>query len=298
LLGRFYYNGPFWYWFPMFGVRVIPRWAIPPILASFTLVFWALLHGPRRAVDANLELVLGRAGLLGRWRRSFRTIHQFAWCLAERYQQFLPNSRISTDSELHPDWERIKDSPNGIIFVTAHVGGWEMGAGVTQDDPSTRVLHVVREREANPESAKYLESLLAGLGGPRIVVHYSADESSLGIELLGALRRGEWIALQGDRPPTGGKVVSIPFLGEDVDFPLGPALLGRLSGAHVVSIFVERLGREHYRLRMCRPIQVDQAILRDEAIKQATTAFARELEAVVRRRPYQWFCLRNIRSRR
>lgn len=181
--------------------------------------------------------------------------------------------------------------------MTAHFGGWEMGALVTKQDAALRVVHVVREREANPNSARYLEGLLENLGGPRYVVHYSADEASLGVDLLAALRRGEWVALQGDRPPTDGRAMRVPFLGISGEFPPGPAILARISGAPLVPVLVERLGREHYRLHMSAPIRVDAGAPREASVQAAVKEYAGELEAFIRRSPHQWFCLHDLRAR-
>ena len=53
---------------------------------------------------------------------------------------------------------------------------------------------------------------------------------NIGVELLAALRRGEVVALQGDRAIGTRGDIMLPFFGRPAPFPLGPFLLARAAG--------------------------------------------------------------------
>jgi Kdo2-lipid IVA lauroyltransferase/acyltransferase len=106
----------------------------------------------------------------------------------------------------------------------------------------------------------------------------------IGVQLVAALRRGEVVALQGDRALGTRGDVSIPFFGRPALFPLGPFLLARAAAVPIVPAFC-MLGRDHrYVVRIGLPITVERG--EEEG---AARAWVGLLEDVVREHPTQWF---------
>ena len=279
----------------MFGVRIVPRWATGVIVTICAVSFTLALHDVRRSVARNLELVLGPTTRLKGWLRAYRTILPFSWCLTERYEQFLPTEkrRVFVDHEEAREFMKRIEGP--VVFVTAHYGGWEIGSLATQEGADSKVLHSVREQEIDPESNAYLERLLSGLGGAEYKIHY-ANSETLAVELLAALRSGDWVAVQGDRPPASGKPTKAQFFEHPIEVPLGPAVLARLSGAPLVPIFTHREGRGKYKVELKDPIYVPRTADRSVDLDGAMQAVTKELEEMVRAYPHQWFCLRDVRN--
>ncbi len=87
LLGRFHVTGVFWFRFHRFGVRILPDWLLGPMLTLFTTIFFVALIRIRRAIGRNLYVVMGPASWWERQRRAYRTLHNFAFCLTERYER-------------------------------------------------------------------------------------------------------------------------------------------------------------------------------------------------------------------
>jgi len=288
-LGRFYISGVFWYRFHHFGVRVLPEWAMGPLLCCFTAFFFLTLRRIRRAIASNLEAVLGPCGRLERERRIFRTLHQFAWCLSERYEQFGTGKRIESALEGVEHWKVLEERGGGFIVVTAHVGPWEAGAAV----PGAlrgRTVHLVREEEMDPAAQRFIEGLVARGDGPPLRTHFASADPLLGVRLLEALRSGDVVALQGDRPRADGGTVEAPFLGRTLAFPVGPAALARAAGVPLVPVFVFREGRLRSRVELRAPIVVRATGDRDADVTEATRRLAGEVERAVRVAPHQWFC--------
>ncbi len=59
LIGPFHVTGVFWYWLPNLAPRCFPRWAFNPAERFFGFAFYFFLVNIRRAVRANLRVVLG-----------------------------------------------------------------------------------------------------------------------------------------------------------------------------------------------------------------------------------------------
>ena len=101
LLGRFHVTGVFWYRLHYGGAKVFPNWLMYVATVVFTAAFFVSLGRIRAAIAANLEPVLGHAGLWTGWRRAYRTMRAFAVCLTERYQRMSgrPSGRITIEGD-------------------------------------------------------------------------------------------------------------------------------------------------------------------------------------------------------
>ncbi|HEY4564424.1 MAG TPA: lysophospholipid acyltransferase family protein, partial [Thermoanaerobaculia bacterium] len=274
------------------GVTVLPSWAIGGMLALFTTFFWVALRKIRAAIAANLEAVLGPCGWWQRQRRIYRTFRTFAWCLSERYERLSTDRVFTIEAEGVEAWRELVGKPGGFILVTAHLGAWEVGSMLPASRDGRRV-HVVREPETDPRAQRFIEGLIRRGGGELYITHF-ADDPQLGVDLLDALRRGEIVALQGDRPRSGGRTVEASLFGRPFALPVGPAALARAAGVPIVPVFVLREGRLRYRCLLRPALHVAQSGDRQRDLQEALAGFAADLEAVIRREPHQWFCFRRL----
>ncbi len=292
LLGPLHVTGVFWFRFHRWGVSNLPSWGVGVIVLIFTTFFWGVLRAIRSAVAANLEVVLGPCGWWERQRRIYRTFWSFAWCLSERYERLSTERTFRVEVEGFANWEKRLDANRGIILVTAHVGNWEVGSMLPESHEVRRV-HVVREAETDPRAQAFISELLARQADERYVTHFAADPQ-LGMLLLDALREGDIVALQGDRPRSGGRMLRGSLFGRPFPLPVGPAALARATGAVIVPVFVFRFGRRYYRCWVDDPITVESTADRQGDVERAVLRFNRSLEGAIRRHPYQWFCFRRL----
>jgi lauroyl/myristoyl acyltransferase len=292
LLGPFHVTGVFWFRFHRWGVTILPSWAVGIAIALFTTFFWITLRKIRAAIAANLVPVLGPCGWWQRQRRIFRTFRSFAWCLSERYERLSTERVFAVDIEGEESWRELAGAPRGFIFVTAHLGNWEVGSMLPASRDRRRI-HVVREAETDPRAQRFIEGLIRSRGGELYTTHFAA-EPRLGLDLLDALRRGEIVALQGDRPRAGGRTHPVSLFGRPFHLPIGPAALARAAGVPMVPVFIFRQGRSSYRCVVRPPIPVAQSPDRRRDLGAALERFAADLEAAIRRHPHQWFCFRSL----
>jgi KDO2-lipid IV(A) lauroyltransferase len=294
LLGPVRVTGIFWYRIHRFGMRVVPEWALPGLIFLFTALFWVVLRRIRAAIASNLEPVLGPCGFWERQRRMFRTFHQYAWCLSERYERLTTAPPVAIEAD-HPErWQRALAAGRGVILLTGHLGSWEIGSALA-GGAERRPVHVVREEETDPRAQAFIARLLAERMGPGYHTHFAAGaDPGLSMALLAALGRGEVVALQGDRPRRGGKTLRLPLFGRTHDFPAGPLVLARTAGVPLVPVFVLREGRRAYRALVGEPITVAHSADRAADLAAAGARVAAAVEGAIRSRPHQWFCFRRL----
>jgi lauroyl/myristoyl acyltransferase len=107
---------------------------------------------------------------------------------------------------------------------------------------------------------------------------------TVSLTLIAALRRGEAVALQGDRALGNRGDVLIPFFGHKAPFPVGPFHLARAARVPVVPAFCTLDGDGRYVLRVLPPMTVSRG-----SEEEALAAWVGTLEQIVAEKPTQWF---------
>ena len=295
LLGRFHVTGVFWYKFLNFGISILPSGAWYVIVLLFTLFFFVALIKIRRAIASNLEAVLGPCGWLETQRRIFLTMWEFAWCFLERGESMSGTRHATFGIDGKPLWNEVAGGDHGFITLTAHIGSWESGARVPSSK-SERTVHLVREEEVDPRAQEFIRGMIEDHAEDiNFKVHFAAGgDPSLGAELLNALRDGDIVALQGDRPRSGGRTVRVSLFGRPFDLPAGPAALARAASVPLMPVFVFREGRLQSRIVIRDVIEVERSTDRNGDVSAALEKVAANLEWAIRERPHQWFCFREL----
>lgn len=293
LLGDFHVTGMFWYRFHRWAVKTLPEWLLPPLLNVFTLFFFLTIRKIRAAIAENLEAVLGPTNWFGRQRRIWRTMHNFAWCLTERYERLVTDRTFEVICEAREHWEAITGKGHGFVMVTAHLGLYEVGSMLPAGKDTAHV-HLVREPEVDPRAQAFIKESVASVENTHYTMHFQTGDPLFALNLAQALDRGEVVAIQGDRPRTGGKTVTTTLFNREFVLPVGPAVLSRTVGVPMIPIFAIREGRRRFRLVFRPPITAPRTRNRDADLWDATTQLARDIEYGIRRAPYQWFVFRAL----
>jgi lauroyl/myristoyl acyltransferase len=293
LLGRFHVTGIFWYRLHYWTSIHFPRWfmnQVGPVVISFA--FCLVMGRIRNAVAANLEPVLGPAGPVTRFRRAYRTLRTFACCLTERYQRMAASDKTQFSIDGVPYWREATGDGRGAVLVSAHLGPWENSTYLGADEEA-RIVHVVREEEIDPRAQAFISEMVGKISD-KVVTHYAGDDPRLAIELSEALRRGELVALQADRPRAGGRTIATRIFGKPMPLPIGPVALARAAGVPLLPVFSFREGVLMARTVIRPPIMVARTANRDADHSAAANQLAAEIEWAIRERPYQWFCFKKL----
>jgi len=292
-LRSFHVTGIFWYRFHGFVIRTTPEPLLEAVAAVFAVFFFLCLRRIGAAIAANLEAVLGPCGFVERQRRIFRVVWSFGWCFNERTERLTTDRPFHIETEAIDVWNDLARTGEGLVMVTAHVGSYEVGS-MMPAQAEDRPVHLVREPEADAETQAYVAGVLATFTQRRFREHFQSGDPALGIVLLDALRRGEIVAMQGDRPRTGTPSVEATLFGRPFPLPPGPAALARAASVPMLPVFVFREGRRRYRIVFRPPIRVPRTADRRDDVARAMRQVAAEIAWAIGHAPDQWFCFRRL----
>lgn len=176
------------------------------------------------------------------------------------------------------------DNKVPIVFVTAHVGAWQITNFFARQMGIK--VSTVYAPESNPALAQMMLELRDHLGVGLIA-------SDAGVRpLMKELNNGNSIGLAMDTRLDTGKL--IPYFGRDALTNTTAARLALRTGAALVPINGVRLPNERFRITAYNPLVTDLAedASVDERAENLTRQINRHFEDWIRATPEQWICLK------
>jgi Kdo2-lipid IVA lauroyltransferase/acyltransferase len=268
-------------------VRVLGALPRPLARATGIILAWLvyLLHVRLRIVgERNLAIAFPEKS--GRERRRIlrrlftglgRQLAEF--CLFPYYTQENV-ARVAVHDGIE-NYEAARARGKGVLFLTGHVGGWEIGSFV-HSIVGYPMQIVVRELD-NP----YVNELVTRyrcLHGNKVV---DKDEFARG--LLAAMRNGETVGILMDTNMTPPQGVFVDFFGMPACTASGLARVALKTGAAVVPGFTlwdPQLGR--YRVQLLPALELIRTGNDEADVVANTELFTKIIERYARRYPEQW----------
>ena len=275
--------------------RVLPPAVVHGAAALLGDVAFAILPTRRRLALDNVAHALG--GEIGSTeirriaRQSFRSFLLTAMPEAARLRPHLTGKDARSwlwrrSPELEALFERVKrihDETGGCIFVTPHLGNWELLPDVAA---TVGVPLVV---VARPLDNRYLERWLAKsrrASGQTFL----AKRNAL-LALQHHLARGTSLGLLADQLTHRG--VAVPFFGRPAPTTPIPALLAVQHGRPIVVVACIRTGTLRFSGHLGEPIWPGPHDSEKAEVIRLTTAMNRAMEDVIRHHPEQYLRIHN-----
>ena len=184
--------------------------------------------------------------------------------------------------------QALADRGQGALLVTAHVGCLELCQALAARLPGLRLTVLVHTRHA-----ERFNRILRRLNpaSPVRLLQVTEVSAATAVDLAQRVAAGEFVAIAGDRTPVGGgRTVQALFLGSPAAFPVGAYVLASLMQCPLLLLGCIREGDGH--VVRFEPL-ADRIVLpragRDAALAGWAAVFARRLEALLVRSPYDWF---------
>jgi len=178
-------------------------------------------------------------------------------------------------------WEKCESvlkSGRGIVFVTAHMGHWELLAAWT-------ALHARVAVVARQVYDSRLDKALNDLRAAKGVTVFARNTSVKPI--LRWLKGGGVLGTLADQD-TSVDSVYVNFFGREAKTPSGPAWLASVIGAALMTAFSMRQADGNYLLEYQDAIAIPSQNRGKQDLKAAVQEYTERTEAFIRRAPEQW----------
>jgi Kdo2-lipid IVA lauroyltransferase/acyltransferase len=184
---------------------------------------------------------------------------------------------------VQPGVEACRGDGRPFVFVTAHLGNWDISAAAARHLglPMTAVY----SRQANPITDWLVQRRRRSLG-----CGFRANDDGMR-PLLNELRAGRSVGLVVDLSVDSG--APVPFCGHDAMTTLMPARLALKFGCPLVPVRVERIRPAHLRVTLHDPVLPEDAVAPDLQAWQMTARINALFESWIVARPSQWQCFQN-----
>jgi KDO2-lipid IV(A) lauroyltransferase len=270
-------------------VRRLPRGFLYFFVGVVAELNFGLNPTGRRGIYANLDHVLGSdVSRFTRWRYGRAAFRHFAYSIIDIF--LIPGMTIENMHKLVADIRGLehvaaaRDEGVGGIFMTAHMGSWELAGaalGLLGVPLTAAVL-----KHADPRIDEIFASIRR---------RGNIEEVPLGgalAKLENAVERGRFIGLVTDRD-VKGTGMEVVFFGEKTTMPTGHVKLALRTGAWIFPSVTYR-GPDHRIVIELWPPIIPRPGETEEALMARTLP---PLEDMIRAHPDQWSSFFNLWSK-
>ena len=287
-LRRFAVRGVFWRHYLDWAIINLPFYFYPVPLTFFTFFFFFFAAPARRAIVANLSIILPGSSRAMNHLRAFRTLYNFAWTISEAAIYKLNREEFEYQIT-GAEWLNQLAAAQGAIVLTAHMGNYDLGAALFAQK-FNREIRMVRAPEPDRQTAEHLSSSLEQTGEGAVKVDYNTAGALLSFDLLNAIRRGEIVSIQGDRAEGDVGQIDGRLFETNVRLPNGPFVLALAARVPIYPLFIARSGYRSYEIIVREPISlVRTGQAREDDIAAAVAKWCAVLEELLAERWDQWF---------
>ena len=239
-----------------------------------------------KAAKADINLGIAFPEATQDWRRAtvrgiFRSLGKSAAELIKLEQIWRERSQ-RLEWSINPEALALLQEGRGAVFVTAHTGPWQIVNLVSLH------LNLAISTIYAPESNAALRDKMLAL---RESFGVKLIPSDAGVRpLLKELNAGRCIGMAMDTRLDTGQL--LPFFGREALTNTTAARLALRTGALLLPIRAQRLGKARYRINVYAPITPPDGMDAEAQALAMTLAIHRHFEDWITEQPDQWICLK------
>jgi predicted LPLAT superfamily acyltransferase len=270
--------------------RVFGRW--PFRLVLYPVLVWYVLAKPgaRRTSADYLRRVGAFApvptGLLG----VLRHFASFAETILDKmllWGGLFDTTKVSYFGT--EPLQRMIAGRRGAVLLCSHLGNADLCRVLSHRQSGLKLTVLVHTRHA-----RAFNDMLGTLDPRSQMNLMQVTEMTPATAMLLAEKvgQGEFVVIAGDRVPVvpGGRVASVPFLGSNAPFPVGPYVLASVLQCPIYMMFSQRCASGHeIHFELLRESVRLPRTGRDLALLELAGEYARRLQYHCIRAPLEWF---------
>lgn len=268
------------------GLGALPRAQAMALGRACGFAAYKVLGGLRRAGERNLEIAFPEMSADERrriLRASFDSLGRQLGAFSRLPHETPESLReiIEYDSEDVKLLDAAKAHGKGVIFLTGHIGAWELlsFAHAVFKEP----LHFLVRPIDNPLIEDYVERIRTRFGNVPI------DKKAAARRAIKILREGGALGILADLNSQEREGVFVPFLGRLACTTAGVAALALRTDASVIPVCaVWDESKNRYVMRGLPFVELERTGDEARDIVTNTANFTAALETLIRRYPEQW----------
>ena len=268
------------------GVPRLPDAVVALLVNLAGRLAWLVNRSGRRAVEANLRVVLGREPAIAEVQAVFHTaVANYLDLL--RLPRFVPedvNGRVEVEG-----WENLTAAlalGKGALVASLHLGNIEAIGYATRARGVALLIPVERL-----EPAEFLARMIAlreRAGFRCVPVGRDALAS-----VRAALASNDVVGVGADRVTLGDGAV-VQFCGRPARMPIAAAALAKRTGAPLLPVGNTRLPNGRFRCRIGAPVPLRDQDGRPLSLVELTERLLAALDPFLRENPTQWVVFRRV----
>jgi lauroyl/myristoyl acyltransferase len=173
-----------------------------------------------------------------------------------------------------------KPHPGPAMLVTVHCN-WELIAAMCDRLGWTNAIDVV----ALSSGDHVIDGIFAGLRRNSHAESLPLNRAPLGS--LRALKAGRILGLAADRDYTG-QGMRLPFAGQMMSVPLGPAALAVQTSATIIPVYLARRGLTRMHLQVGRPLRANPGAPKQQEVERLMHELVTIMTRFIATAPAQW----------
>ncbi|HOW58481.1 MAG TPA: lysophospholipid acyltransferase family protein [Candidatus Omnitrophota bacterium] len=268
-----------------FLLLMLPRAFALALANGIGYLGYVFVARQREKILKNLQFAYGET-------KSFKEIKEIGCRVMGHMLQtavdFLRFARLSREKaaqfvevgEAYALCKDILQEGKGLIIMTAHMGNWELLAGMFGLQGFQGA--VVGRRIYYEPYNQWIVGLRASVGVQTIYSHEAVRK------IRDHLRRNEIVGILPDQDIDNIKGIFVDFFGKPAYTPMAPVKFALATGTPILPAFLVRLKGNRYRLLLGQLIRPKIDGDREAAIRKYTEAWMASFEEVIRQYPDQW----------
>lgn len=261
------------------------RWMDIRLLYAFASVFVVpvclVLNASRVTAYRYFRHRHGFGRLKSAWK-TYTNHCLFGQVVIDRFAMYA-GKKFNIEVEGFEHFQRLSQAEDAFLQLSSHVGNYELaGYTLLSDDKQFNALVYFGEKSTVMENRDKLF-----VDNHIHMIPVTQDMSHV-FEMNRVLQNGEILSMPADRFFGSEKSISLPFLGEEARFPLGPFSVATARGINVITVHVMKSSLKGYKVYVT-PLDYDKQAPRREQERQLAGAFVNELERILKMYPAQWY---------
>ena len=174
-------------------------------------------------------------------------------------------------------WEEGK----GIIFVTGHVGNWEV-LGCAMEFLFHQPVHSIAKHMENPFVDRFFTKLRED-GGQKIIFTENASR-----EIIRVLKHNKLLGILVDQNAKENSIF-VDFFGQKAATTRSAATLSLKMGAPIIMLFARRIaGHYKFKISVSKPIEIEKTGNLEKDVFNLTQLYTTIIESHIRENPHEW----------